>query len=73
MKEICEKLNDYQKQDLRMSVDYMGVLDIACGDHSYLFAIARCGQFEKVSHSYAYSYFVCVIELFYKSRIYVHI
>jgi len=50
MEEIYLKLNDYQNQNFEMNFNKMRVLDIACGDHSYLFAIARSGQFEKVSY-----------------------
>ena len=47
--------NSTDEKGNKNSIDKMGILDIACGDHSYLFAIARCGDFQKVGHAYAYT------------------
>ena len=40
MFEICKEIYDEQHQI--MHVSKMGAMDIGCGYHSYLFAIARC-------------------------------
>ena len=41
MFEICKEI--YNEQKLIMDdVSKMGAMDIGCGYHSYLFAIARC-------------------------------
>ena len=40
MYEICKGIHKEQK-DAKINVTKMGAMDIGCGYHSYLFAIAR--------------------------------
>ena len=42
MFEICKEIHDEQQQMMCRDVSKMGAMDIGCGYHSYLFAIARC-------------------------------
>ena len=50
MFDICKGIYDEQDRTMHEDVSKMGAIDIACGDHSYLFAIARCQK--QVSHAY---------------------
>ena len=59
MFDICKGIHDEQKRT--MDVSKMGAIDIACRDHSYLFAIAT---FQKqVSHAMHINYHsVCALK-----------
>ena len=50
MFEICKGIHEKQKEE-GLNVNKMGAMDIGCGYHSYLFAIAR---WQKQVHSVMY-------------------